>query len=95
MGVKVNPEEIELLMQNLPMIKEVAIVSMSDKIIGDKLIAVVVPSPGVDNPIYTIKKHCITLLGYYMRPRKYVLTQKLPRTTSSKIDYAEVRKIVK
>ena len=94
MGVKINPEEIELLMRDIPIINEIAIVSKYNEIIGDKLIAVVAPDPGINDPVSIIKKHCTNLLGRYMEPRQYVLTNKLPRTTSGKIDYAEVRKLV-
>ena len=94
MGVKVNPEEIESLMQNFPMIEEIAIVSSYNEIIGDKLIAVVVSRPGINDPISDIKKLCADLFGQYMRPRQYIMTHRLPRTTSGKIDYVEVKKLV-
>ena len=94
MGIKVNPEEIELLMRNFPMIEDIAIVSRYNEIIGDELIAVVVSRPGADDPIGEIKKHCKNLFGQYMRPRRYIMTQKLPRTTSGKIDYTEVQNLI-
>ncbi|OED42182.1 hypothetical protein AB833_07730 [Chromatiales bacterium (ex Bugula neritina AB1)] len=94
MGVKVNPEEIERLLLDLPTVEDLAIVSTPHDIIGDMIVAVVVPKPDVKDTISELQKLAPRLLSPFMLPRKYITVEKLPRTATGKIDHATIRAMV-
>jgi acyl-CoA synthetase (AMP-forming)/AMP-acid ligase II len=87
MGVRVSPDDIETQLRNYIQISDVAVLSKSDEIMGEKIVAVFVAKNPESFELKNLKKFCRTHLSPYMQPREFHQVAELPRTTSSKTDY--------
>jgi amino acid adenylation domain-containing protein len=85
-GYRIELGEIESALYAHPRLREAAVVSMPDTDAGVKVIAFVasaVPPPS----IVDLKTFCATKVPAYMSPDRFVYRDRLPRTSSDKIDY--------
>jgi amino acid adenylation domain-containing protein len=86
-GYRIELGEIESALYAHPRLREAAVVSMPDSDAGVKVIAFVssddVPAPS----IVELKTFCATKVPAYMSPDRFVFRDRLPRTSSDKIDY--------
>ncbi|MCU1536414.1 MAG: putative acid--CoA ligase, partial [Humibacillus sp.] len=70
---------------------EVAVVGAPHPRWGQAVIAVVVPAPGVDLDLDTVRERCRERLAGYKKPTEILLASALPRTVSLKVSRAAVR----
>jgi len=84
-GVNVYPREIEEIIATFPAVHEVAVVGLPDDKWGESITAVVVPRPGVDIDMAALQAHVEPQLSSYKLPRRWEISDGLPRNASGKI----------
>ena len=86
-GYRIELGEIESALYAHPRLREAAVVSLPDANAGVRVIAFV-SSDAVSPPsIVDLKTFCATKVPAYMSPDRFVFRDRLPRTSSDKIDY--------
>jgi long-chain acyl-CoA synthetase len=85
-GEKVSPREVENVLYDLPGVLEAAIVGEPDPVLGQALVAFVVPRAEAGLTENLVLHHCAQRLEDFMVPRRVVFLDSLPRTTTGKID---------
>ena len=83
-GVRVEPGEIEVLINELPGIKQ-AVVTTDENSTQKRLVAYVV-SANDENDTFKVKENLLKKLPLYMIPPVFVWLKDLPKTASGKID---------
>jgi len=81
---RVNPLELEEVINKLLFINESAVVGVEDEILGQALCVFVVGDESKKN-IYSLKKHCREYLPAHKIPRDIKWVNSLPKTASGKI----------
>lgn len=85
-GFNVYPAEIELVIDELPEIQEVAVVGCPDEATGEAAHVFIVFHEGMSLTEEQIVKHCNRKLAHYKRPRTINFVMELPKTLVGKID---------
>jgi len=84
-GLNVYPKEIELLIDDLPGVKESAVIGLPHEDFGEGIVAVVVLEPGNNlteaDVIGPIKEN----LANFKVPKRVVFVDELPRNTMGKV----------
>jgi len=81
---RINPLELEEVINRLDFINECAITGIDDEMLGQKLQAYVVGDESKEN-LFALKKHCNEYLPAYKIPTKIKWVNQLPKTASGKI----------
>jgi amino acid adenylation domain-containing protein len=89
-GYRVELDEIEACLHQHPAIKEVAVVAKADAAAGTQITAFVASS-GAALSIIELKRFCTQNLPSYMVPDFFRFQAVLPKTSTSKIDYASLK----
>ncbi len=84
-GEKVSPREVENVLHKLDGVYEVAVVGVSDALLGEAVKAFVVLKPGVHYTDRDVFRHCLSHLESFMVPKQVVFVDALPRTDTGKI----------
>lgn len=84
-GEKVAPREIEMVLTNVPGVKEVAVIGVDDDVLGQAAKAFVVLDEGATLTERELRRECQQRLESYMVPKYIELIDHLPTTTSGKI----------
>ena len=92
MGVRVSPGEIEELLHQSDMVKEVAVFGIPHPMIGDEVWAAVVPVDGQTITQGQLKKYARKVMSQYMTPQRYLIMEALPKTSTGKIDYLALKR---
>ncbi|MGX5732441.1 class I adenylate-forming enzyme family protein [Pseudoxanthomonas beigongshangi] len=83
---RVHPTDVEEVIAELPVVREVAVVGMDDEVMGQVIRAFVVAAgelpPRAED---RIKAHCRARLAPYKIPRQVTFVDTLPRTASGKV----------
>lgn len=84
-GEIIHPLEVEDVLVRAPGVMEVAVYGVPDERLGQRVVASVVASPGVDADI--LDAFCLAApdLSRYKRPREYRMIESLPKSASGKI----------
>ena len=85
-GYRIELDEIELSLYSYPGIKQAAVVTVPDDIIGNRIIGYVACSEGDPMEVKEVLKHCNKKLASYMLPETIVIRDHLPTTSTGKID---------
>ena len=84
-GLNVYPKEVELFIDDLPGVKESAVIGVSHPDFGEAVVAVVVPQSGTtleeDSIIKAVKEN----LANFKVPKRVLFVDELPRNTMSKV----------
>lgn len=91
MGVRVSPGEIEQMIHQSGLVREVAVFGMKHELLGDEIWAAVVAKDGVDDVKQAVLKHARETMSPYMQPRRFLIKDVLPRTRNGKTDYPALR----
>jgi acyl-CoA synthetase (AMP-forming)/AMP-acid ligase II len=78
--------EIETVLQRHPAVAEAVVLAVPDEEITNRLVAIVVPTPGAGADEPRLKQHCAAALPRYMVPERIAFRDAFPRTSSGKID---------
>jgi len=90
-GENVWPVEVETLLGRHPGVAEVAVAGVADPEWGERLVAYVVPAPGVPAPaLGELRALVRDELGPWAAPKELVLVEALPRTAIGKVRRAEL-----
>nr|AGC72684.1 long-chain-fatty-acid--CoA ligase [uncultured bacterium A1Q1_fos_2286] len=86
-GEKVYPEEVEGVLKAHPAVYDVLVVGVSDERWGERVAAVVQPTPGATVTLEELDAHCRGKLAGYKIPRELVVVDEVVRSPSGKADY--------
>ncbi len=81
---RINPHELEEIIDKLNFVKESAIIGLEDEFLGQKLHAFIVGYKSKEN-LFKLKKHCNEFLPSHKIPREITWLVSLPKTASGKI----------
>lgn len=84
-GYKVGAGEIEAALLEHPSVREVAVVGAPDDDLGERIVAFVVPNPGVAPEAAELVDHVARLLSPHKRPRGVHFVDELPRNAMGKV----------
>ena len=87
---RVSPDEIEEVISQLDGVKEVGVTGMQDDVLGQAILAAVVPHAGAYISEKKVKAHCREFLAPYKIPKKVIVRESLPRTHSGKVVRSEL-----
>ena len=80
---RISPKEIEEVFAEFPGLVETAIIGVPDEILGEAIIAYIVPKTKIDQR--ELRKHLRINLAPFKIPREIIEVQTLPKTPSGKI----------
>jgi len=87
MGVRVSPGEVESILHRSGLFREVAVFGKRHDLIGDEIWAALVPVECSEDLESKVAAYCKETMSRYMVPRRYLLLNTLPKTSSGKTDY--------
>ena len=91
-GYNVYPREVELILNELPGVRESAVFGVPHPDFGEAVVAALVTAPGSDRPSEAaVIAHVKGRLANYKVPKRVVFVQELPRNTMGKVLKAELR----
>ncbi len=90
-GERIFPREIEDVIDCHFGVAESAVFGVPDLMLGEKMVAWIVPEPGIDLSVEMIRTHCLQQLPYSRSPREIEFATTLPKTASGKIDRKTLR----
>jgi acyl-CoA synthetase (AMP-forming)/AMP-acid ligase II len=85
-GEKVAPKEVEAVLHQAAGVRTAAVVGAPDRLLGQAIVAFVVPKDGADITPTQLRRHCQQHLEDYMVPTRIELRQSLPTTPNGKVD---------
>ena len=91
MGVRVSPDEVETLIRNSGLVRDVAVVGLPDDMLGEKVVAAVMPGAQSGDALRALKIFARESMSSFMQPRDYRLVDAFPLTPNGKPDFAAVR----
>ena len=84
-GENISPKEIEEVINRMEAVAESSVVGVPDETWGEKIVAVVVPSPGARITVPEIKAFCRDHLHDWKCPKEILLLEELPKNTMGKV----------
>lgn len=95
-GYKVNPSEVEGVIQTYPGVREAGVVGVSGVagVTGECVVAAVVLDTSVALDQGALERHCLTRLEKFKAPVRFVEVSALPRTNTGKVKRAELAEAV-
>jgi malonyl-CoA/methylmalonyl-CoA synthetase len=89
-GLNVAPREVELVLEEVPAVREAAVAGVPSERWGEEVTAWVVPQPGVDIDIAALLAHCRSRLAAFKCPKQVHLVPALPRNALGKVVRGEL-----
>jgi L-proline---[L-prolyl-carrier protein] ligase len=90
-GFRIELDDIERALSTHPKVAEAAVVSVPDADIGIRIVACLGCGDLTPPTIVELKSFCATKLPTYMSPDRFVIQDRLPRTSSEKVDYQALK----
>jgi long-chain acyl-CoA synthetase len=84
-GKKVQPDEVEQVLRELPGVSDVRVVGMPDPARGQQIVACLV-APGERPSVLTVRQFCAARLAPHKIPRTVILLDRIPLTERGKTD---------
>lgn len=84
-GVNISPSQIENTLSRHPEVAEAAVIGLPDRQWGEAVTAVVVPRPGAAPTLEDLSRWVGDRLASHMKPKRLVLTDRLPRGDTGKV----------
>jgi malonyl-CoA/methylmalonyl-CoA synthetase len=84
-GLNVYPREVELALEAVPGVAEVAVVGLRSPRWGEQVTAFVVPAPGAALEAEALHASAARVLAAYKRPKEYRVVANLPRNHMGKV----------
>jgi acyl-CoA synthetase (AMP-forming)/AMP-acid ligase II len=92
-GRKVQPEEVEQVIRDMPDVADVRVLGAPDEARGQQVVACVVPaSEGLTT--FAVRQYCAGRLASYKLPRAVVVLERIPLTGRGKTDRVRLEAIV-
>ncbi len=93
-GEKVSPIEIENVIYKIDGVKEVAVIGIPDKIMGESIVAHITTHDFTQLNEKDVQKECMSKLEVFMVPQKVIFLKQMPKSPNGKIDKKELKKIL-
>lgn len=87
-GEKVFPEEVEMVLKEVPEVFDAVVVGVPDERFGERVAAVISLRPGTSVTEGSLEAHCRARLAAYKVPRRMVQVDEVIRRPSGKVDLA-------
>jgi long-chain acyl-CoA synthetase len=84
-GENVYPREVEERLHKIPEVLECAVIGVTDKEWGERVVAYVIPKPGHAIDPDQLKASLKTTLSPFKVPKEYIVTDELPKSPAGKI----------
>ena len=94
-GENIYPSDVERMLERHPDIAQTCVVPIEDEIKGQKPVAFVVPRIGSELSEEAVKEFALAHAPAYQHPRFVWFLEKLPLSTTNKIDRAELMRMAK
>lgn len=99
-GFKISAREIEDVLRDHPLVRDVAVVGAPDRVWGERVVAAVVlrpeaPPPGEAALLDELGAFCSRSLADYKRPREVRVFQELPRNAMGKVVKPKIVEMLK
>lgn len=91
-GFNVYPSDIEEALLRIPGVQTAAVVGKSHEVLGEELIAFVMPKAGVSLSRGEISRHLFRSIANYKQPDKIYLISEMPIILAGKTDKKELEK---
>ncbi|HEX4805274.1 MAG TPA: AMP-binding protein [Conexibacter sp.] len=85
-GEKVAPREVEAALLAAEGVRMAAVLGVPDRLLGEAIVAYVVPREGAALAPAALRRHCAARLEDYMVPARVELRDALPTTPNGKVD---------
>lgn len=85
-GEKVAPREVEQALLAIPGVSEAAVVGAPDPLLGEAVVAFVVPAAGASLTVAAIRRECQKRLENFMVPSRIDIVAALPHNENGKVD---------
>ncbi|HEY6533055.1 MAG TPA: AMP-binding protein [Acidimicrobiales bacterium] len=86
-GEKVHPAEVEEVIKALPQIDDCLVLGVPDERLGQRVAALVVPTPGAVLETEAIRAAVRELVAGYKTPSRVLVIEQVPRAPNGKVDY--------
>jgi acyl-CoA synthetase (AMP-forming)/AMP-acid ligase II len=94
-GRKVQPEEVERILRDMPGIRDVRVVAAPDPRRGQQIVACIVADPAASVGVLDVRRFCGARLASYKIPRSIVFLDTLPLTPRGKVDRTALDDLVR
>ncbi|MFV0336288.1 MAG: malonate--CoA ligase [Tropicimonas sp.] len=84
-GFNIYPRDVELVLDAQPGVLESAVIGVPHPDMGEGVVAVLVPEPGVMIDVLAIEAGLSGRLARFKQPRHYVIVDELPRNSMGKV----------
>ena len=91
-GERISPKEVENNISAMDGVVEVAIIGVSDEILGQAIKAFIVPASGKELTERDVLRFCTQNMESFMVPKYILFMDELPRTPNGKIDKKRLEK---
>lgn len=92
-GENIMPSEVEAAIIRHPAVREALVYGLDDPQWGQSVAAAVVLQPEASMDMASLRDHLQQLLAGYKIPRRLVITDSLPMTTSGKVSRSQMRRL--
>jgi amino acid adenylation domain-containing protein len=89
-GYRIELGEIETALYAHGGVREAAVVPVTDEFVGNRLLALVVPTSSNGLTVSDLERHCRKRLPAYMVPESIEFTASLPKTATGKVNRVEL-----
>ncbi len=90
-GENVYCAEVEAVLHEHPLVAEVAIVGIDDRLLGERVCAVVVPRSGAEVGLESLRSFAEERLAAFKRPEALLVVDEIPKTASGKVAKMDLR----
>jgi long-chain acyl-CoA synthetase len=93
-GERIFPQEIEDVLHRFPGVQEVAVIGLPDAMLGERVVAYIIPKQGVSLDRSALKTHCLAAMPFVRVPKEFVVVDTLPQTASGKVSRSKLKEQV-
>jgi len=90
-GFRISPTEVEDVITQIPHISQAAVIGAPDEVLGQHLVAFVIPNEDAAVATADVIGHCAGCLPRHMVPKRVEIVGTLPATASGKVNYPALR----
>jgi malonyl-CoA/methylmalonyl-CoA synthetase len=90
-GYNIYPKEIEEAIDDLPGVRESAVIGVPHPDFGEAVVAVVVPAPGTELTEQAVVAGLADRLARFKQPKRVFFAESLPRNTMGKVQKKDLR----
>lgn len=94
-GENISPVEIEYYISKLPSVEQVKVIGTDAEVLQEEIVACIVPKKGFEVKKEDVQDCVSKYLTDYKIPKYVIIFDKLPVTSSGKIQLGEIKRLVK